>query len=79
MAGQEHLPFAQVAPEPLRGQVHVHTVRRVVAKVQRIVVVDVLGTADLQTVVLQANPKVGPHRRAFVTLRLLIVRDWMSE
>lgn len=70
-SGEEHLSLAGVAPQTLRGDVHVHGMRRIGTEMARVVVVDVLGTADLEAVLLQADPEVGTHGRALVTLRLL--------
>lgn len=38
-----------------------HAVRGIGAKVLRVVVIDVLRAADLETVLLQADPEVGTH------------------
>lgn len=61
---QKHLKLAQVAPDPLRRQVHVDAMRSLLLVVGRTVVVVLLRAANVQTVLLQTYPQVGPVRLA---------------
>lgn len=53
---QEHFELAQIAPYPLRGQVHVDAVSAVRLEMGRTVVVVLLRAPDVETIFLQTDP-----------------------
>lgn len=68
---QEHFALAQIAPYPLRGQVHVDAMGAVRLEVGRTVVVVLLRAANVETIFLQTYPQVwtvGVALRTWFTL-----------
>lgn len=55
---QKHLGLAQVTPDSLRRQIHVHTVRLVGLEVQSAVVVVLFRAASVHAVALEAAPQI---------------------